>query len=144
MMQFYGRFQQWLLALYNIFNVFTLSFPVNKEVSYEDLKALLEKGQNLFLVDVRSQGEVDRGRISGSVHIPGELLLFAFTGRYQPYIWSWLVNFIYFPSRFPLIIHNQSLASECVVDVVCTWNTSLSCWIGIFALESGSSGYKYF
>ncbi|XP_058505268.1 thiosulfate:glutathione sulfurtransferase-like isoform X2 [Solea solea] len=41
-----------------------------KEISYEDLKALLAKSQNLLLVDVRSQDEVDKGRIPGSTHIP--------------------------------------------------------------------------
>ncbi|XP_028316058.1 thiosulfate:glutathione sulfurtransferase-like [Gouania willdenowi] len=41
-----------------------------KEISYEDLKALMEKSQNLFLVDVRTKEEVDKGRIPGSVHIP--------------------------------------------------------------------------
>ncbi|XP_060935728.1 thiosulfate:glutathione sulfurtransferase [Limanda limanda] len=51
---------------------------VNKEVSYEDLKALLEKKQNLFLVDVRSQGEVDKGQIPGSVHIPVDTVEAAF------------------------------------------------------------------
>ncbi|XP_029917128.1 thiosulfate:glutathione sulfurtransferase [Myripristis murdjan] len=42
----------------------------NKDISYEDLKVLLEKGQSLLLVDVRSQEEVDKGRIPGSIHIP--------------------------------------------------------------------------
>ncbi|XP_054454000.1 thiosulfate:glutathione sulfurtransferase [Anoplopoma fimbria] len=41
-----------------------------KDISYEDLKALLGKSENLFLVDVRSKEEVDKGRIQGSVHIP--------------------------------------------------------------------------
>ncbi|XP_049614974.1 thiosulfate:glutathione sulfurtransferase [Syngnathus scovelli] len=40
------------------------------DVSYDDLKALMEKGQNLLLVDVRTQQEVDKGRIPGSLHIP--------------------------------------------------------------------------
>ncbi|GAA6225314.1 thiosulfate sulfurtransferase/rhodanese-like domain-containing protein 1 [Lates japonicus] len=45
-------------------------FKITKEISYEDLKALLGKSQNLFLVDVRNKDEVDKGRIPGSIHIP--------------------------------------------------------------------------
>nr|XP_020447705.1 thiosulfate sulfurtransferase/rhodanese-like domain-containing protein 1 isoform X2 [Monopterus albus] len=41
-----------------------------KQISYEDLKALVGKSQNLFLVDVRTKEEVANGRIPGSVHIP--------------------------------------------------------------------------
>ncbi|XP_069027508.1 thiosulfate:glutathione sulfurtransferase [Embiotoca jacksoni] len=41
-----------------------------KEITYEDLKALLGKSQSLFLVDVRTKEEVDKGNIPGSVHIP--------------------------------------------------------------------------
>lgn len=63
------------------FNVLLLSLPVTKEISYEDLKALVGKSQNLFLVDVRSKEELDKGRIPGSVHIPSELLLNAFPKR---------------------------------------------------------------
>ncbi|KAK9963019.1 hypothetical protein ABG768_006244 [Culter alburnus] len=43
----------------------------DKEISYSDLKSLLEKG-SVFLVDVRSKAEVDNGRIPGSIHIPVE------------------------------------------------------------------------
>ncbi|XP_018554880.1 thiosulfate:glutathione sulfurtransferase [Lates calcarifer] len=43
---------------------------VTKEISYEDLKALLGKSQNLLLVDVRNKDEVDKGRIPGSINIP--------------------------------------------------------------------------
>ncbi|KAM4554512.1 thiosulfate:glutathione sulfurtransferase-like [Odontesthes bonariensis] len=43
-----------------------------KEISYEDLKALMEKSQNLLLVDVRTKEEVDRGHIPGSINIPVE------------------------------------------------------------------------
>lgn len=62
-------------------DVFPLSLPVTNEISYEDLKALLGKSQNLLLVDVRSKEEVDKGRIPGSVHIPGEILLNQFTKK---------------------------------------------------------------
>ncbi|XP_070693178.1 thiosulfate:glutathione sulfurtransferase [Pempheris klunzingeri] len=47
-----------------------MASPVTKEISYEELKALVGKSQNLLLVDVRSKEEVDKGRIPGSVHIP--------------------------------------------------------------------------
>ncbi|KAG5263996.1 hypothetical protein AALO_G00270980 [Alosa alosa] len=40
------------------------------EISYNDLKDLMEKCKELVLVDVRSKEEVDRGRIPGSIHIP--------------------------------------------------------------------------
>lgn len=63
------------------FNVLPLSLPVTKEISYEDLKALVEKSQNLFLVDVRNKEELVKGCIPGSVNIPSELLLNAFTNR---------------------------------------------------------------
>lgn len=46
------------------------------EISYEELKALVEKSSNLFLVDVRNKDEVDKGCIPGSVHIPGEIPCF--------------------------------------------------------------------
>lgn len=48
--------------------------PISDEISYEELKALVEKSSNLFLVDVRNKDEVEKGRIPGSVHIPGEIL----------------------------------------------------------------------
>ncbi|XP_051275516.1 thiosulfate:glutathione sulfurtransferase [Dicentrarchus labrax] len=47
-----------------------MASTVSKEISYEDLKALMGKSQNLLLVDVRSKEEVDKGRIPGSVNIP--------------------------------------------------------------------------
>lgn len=55
--------------------------PDNKDISYEDLKVLLEKGQSLLLVDVRSKEEVDKGRILGSIHIPGEDHPLIFVGK---------------------------------------------------------------
>ncbi|KAJ8246927.1 hypothetical protein GJAV_G00256870 [Gymnothorax javanicus] len=39
-------------------------------ISYDDLKALLEKSSSLLLIDVRSKEEVDKGKIPGSIHIP--------------------------------------------------------------------------
>lgn len=81
MVQFYGSFQQWLLKLCKPFNVSPLSLPDTKEISYENLKALLEKSQDLLLVDVRTKEEVEKGRIPGSVHVPRELLLNSLTWR---------------------------------------------------------------
>lgn len=46
-------------------------FAIDKEISYSDLKTLLKKGSGI-VVDVRSKDEVDKGRISGSIHIPGQ------------------------------------------------------------------------
>ncbi|XP_062380116.1 thiosulfate:glutathione sulfurtransferase [Sardina pilchardus] len=40
------------------------------EISYSELKDLMEQCKELLLVDVRSKEEVDRGRIPGSIHIP--------------------------------------------------------------------------
>lgn len=51
-------------------DAFVLS--LDKEISLSELKSLMEKSKNLLLVDVRSTDEVDRGRIPGSIHIPGE------------------------------------------------------------------------
>ncbi|XP_024139494.1 thiosulfate:glutathione sulfurtransferase [Oryzias melastigma] len=49
-----------------------------KEISYEDLLALLKQNQNLVLVDVRSKAEVDNGHISGSINIPLDTVESAF------------------------------------------------------------------
>ncbi|XP_003970293.1 thiosulfate:glutathione sulfurtransferase [Takifugu rubripes] len=52
--------------------------PATNEISYEELKALVEKSSNLFLVDVRNKDELDKGRIPGSVHIPVDTVEAAF------------------------------------------------------------------
>ncbi|XP_041847115.1 thiosulfate:glutathione sulfurtransferase [Melanotaenia boesemani] len=49
-----------------------------KEISHEDLKAILGKSPNLLLVDVRTKEEVDKGHIPGSIHIPVETVGSAF------------------------------------------------------------------
>lgn len=54
-----------------VFYVFFACKPATKEISYEDLKVLLEENQNLLLIDVRTKEELVKGRIPGSVHIPG-------------------------------------------------------------------------
>lgn len=48
------------------------------EISYEELKALLGKSQNLLVVDVRRKDEVDKGCIPGSVNIPVDTVEAAF------------------------------------------------------------------
>ncbi|XP_066575014.1 thiosulfate:glutathione sulfurtransferase [Amia ocellicauda] len=40
------------------------------DISYPELKALLEGSPSLLLIDVRSKEEVDRGKIPGSINIP--------------------------------------------------------------------------
>ncbi|XP_073343137.1 thiosulfate:glutathione sulfurtransferase [Pagrus major] len=55
-----------------------MASSVTKEISYEELKALVGKSQNLLLVDVRTKDEVDKGRISGSVNIPVDSVEAAF------------------------------------------------------------------
>lgn len=75
MVQFYESIKQLLIR------PFPLSLPDTKNISYEELKALLGKSENLLLVDVRGKEEMDKGRIPGSVHIPGELPLNSFTRR---------------------------------------------------------------
>ncbi|XP_015240137.1 PREDICTED: thiosulfate sulfurtransferase/rhodanese-like domain-containing protein 1 [Cyprinodon variegatus] len=39
-------------------------------ITYEELKALIAKSKDLVLIDVRSEDEVKRGKIAGSIHIP--------------------------------------------------------------------------
>ncbi|XP_037531743.1 thiosulfate:glutathione sulfurtransferase [Nematolebias whitei] len=43
-------------------------------VSYSDLKELVEKSQDLVLIDVRTEGEVARGSIPRSINIPLHLI----------------------------------------------------------------------
>ncbi|KAI1898640.1 hypothetical protein AGOR_G00074460 [Albula goreensis] len=42
----------------------------DKVISYDELKALIEKSSNLLVIDVHSKEEVDKGKIPGSIHIP--------------------------------------------------------------------------
>lgn len=60
-------------------------------ITYEDLKALLAKSQNLLLVDVRSKEEVDRGQISGSTHIPGGTISNKLKKKVKRNIHSWWI-----------------------------------------------------
>ncbi|XP_071313504.1 thiosulfate:glutathione sulfurtransferase [Trachinotus anak] len=55
-----------------------MASTVTKEISYEELKAILGKSQNLLLVDVRTKEEVDKGCIPGSIHIPVDTVEAAF------------------------------------------------------------------
>ncbi|OFC60610.1 sulfurtransferase [Acidithiobacillus caldus] len=45
-----------------------------KEITADQLKTLLDSGQNFHLIDVRSPAEVARGVIAGARHIPLHLL----------------------------------------------------------------------
>ncbi|KAK2904224.1 hypothetical protein Q8A73_010881 [Channa argus] len=47
-----------------------MASKVSKIISYAELKALVEKSQDLVLIDVRTKEEVDKGRIPGSLHVP--------------------------------------------------------------------------
>lgn len=53
-------------------NTFLMHF-LDKDISYVDLKSLMEESKDLLLVDVRTKDEVDKGCIPGSIHIPGKL-----------------------------------------------------------------------
>jgi len=59
------------LTAFPFYLISTFLSTIDKDISYSDLKSLLEKGSG-FVVDVRTKDEVDRGRIPGSIHIPGE------------------------------------------------------------------------
>lgn len=107
MVQFYGSIQQRLIRLFKAFHVFHLSLPVTNDISYEDLKALLGNSQNLLLVDVRSKEEVDKGRIQGSIHIPGEFLLNSFTQREKKLFIYW-----YFSAFLSPCLHSFSWYSR--------------------------------
>lgn len=82
-------------------SLFSLLWAATNVISYEDLKALLGKSQNLLLVDVRSKEELDKGGIPGSVHIPGELNNFTKKKRIKvekSFAWT-----LYFPLKTSLI-----------------------------------------
>lgn len=57
------------------------SFSMLLSVSYSDLKELVEKSQDLVLIDVRSEREVARGSIPRSINIPREIFFFSVTSR---------------------------------------------------------------
>jgi rhodanese-related sulfurtransferase len=45
-----------------------------KETKADELKAKLDKGEKLLVIDVRSDEEVQSGSIPGAIHIPMEQL----------------------------------------------------------------------
>lgn len=45
-----------------------------KSATAEEVKALLNKGENLILLDVRSPEEYTRSRIEGSINLPYEMV----------------------------------------------------------------------
>ncbi|XP_039976111.1 thiosulfate:glutathione sulfurtransferase isoform X2 [Xiphias gladius] len=63
-----------------------------KEISYENLKALLEKSQDLLLVDVRTKEEVEKGRIPGSVHVPLDTVEAAFSMEPEEFLAKYRVT----------------------------------------------------
>ncbi|KAM8848253.1 thiosulfate:glutathione sulfurtransferase [Synchiropus picturatus] len=63
----------------------------NREISYEDLKADLGK-RDLLLVDVRSEKEVNNGRIPGSIHIPVDTVDAAFQLSNEEFLAKYGVN----------------------------------------------------
>jgi rhodanese-related sulfurtransferase len=48
--------------------------PTAKETKADELKAKLDKGEKVLVIDVRSEGEVKSGSIPGALHIPMEQL----------------------------------------------------------------------
>ncbi len=48
--------------------------PTAKETKADELKAKLEKGEKVLVIDVRSDEEVKSGSIPGAIHIPMERL----------------------------------------------------------------------
>ena len=47
---------------------------VIQEVTIQDVKAILDRGQNPVLLDVRAREEYEAGHLAGAVHIPRGLL----------------------------------------------------------------------
>ena len=45
-----------------------------RETKADELKAKLDKGEKVLVIDVRSEEEVKTGSISGAIHIPMEQL----------------------------------------------------------------------
>lgn len=48
--------------------------PTAKETKADELKAKLDRGETVLVIDVRSDEEVKSGSIPGAVHIPMEQL----------------------------------------------------------------------
>jgi rhodanese-related sulfurtransferase len=48
--------------------------PTAKETKADELKAKLDKGEKVLVIDVRSDEEVKSGSIPGAIHIPMEQL----------------------------------------------------------------------
>ncbi|XP_061783825.1 thiosulfate:glutathione sulfurtransferase [Nerophis lumbriciformis] len=56
-----------------------MAASTTSDISYDDLRAVLDKRPNVLVVDVRTKEEVDEGRIPGSLHIPVNTVEEAFT-----------------------------------------------------------------
>lgn len=62
------------VVLINLMKRFFCHVQGTKDISYEELKALLGKSPNLILIDVRSEEEVAKGHIPGCTNIPREIV----------------------------------------------------------------------
>lgn len=107
--------------------LFSLLLPANV-ITYEDLKALLEKSQNLLLVDVRGKEEVDKGRIPGSAHIPGRNILNYFPKEKYNQCWTkqclnliFLLNYCYHSFTFRANPVSASSNTLMPVSVLFSW-----------------------
>ncbi|CAI5652358.1 thiosulfate:glutathione sulfurtransferase [Oreochromis niloticus] len=58
------------IPISNFHSTTRMANTVTKEISYEELKALVGKSPKLILIDVRSEEEVAKGHIPGSINIP--------------------------------------------------------------------------
>ncbi|XP_077388829.1 thiosulfate:glutathione sulfurtransferase [Festucalex cinctus] len=74
----YGHYLKSKVPAYSLTLFTRMANSAAIDISYDDLKALLDKGQNVLLVDVRTQQEVEKGRIPGSIHIPVDAVEDAF------------------------------------------------------------------
>ncbi|XP_039872309.1 thiosulfate:glutathione sulfurtransferase-like isoform X1 [Simochromis diagramma] len=66
------------VVLLNLMKRFFCRVQGTKDISYEELKALVGKSPNLILIDVRSEEEVAKGHIPGCTNIPLDTVETAF------------------------------------------------------------------
>ena len=55
-------------------NMFDFLLPKVKKVTAEDVKKAIDTKENVVILDVRTNAEVDKGKIQGSINIPLDLL----------------------------------------------------------------------
>ncbi|XP_077434745.1 thiosulfate:glutathione sulfurtransferase [Vanacampus margaritifer] len=105
-----------------------------KDISYDGLKELLEKGRNVLLVDVRTQQEVDKGSIPGSLHIPVDAVEDAF--RLEPEAFKAK----YGVTKPPL--DSSELVFHCQIGKRGTTATSKANQLGYLNARNYAGGYK--